>query len=340
MDPYISGNQLAADIKARKVTSVEATEFFIQRIKDLDKKSTTNLVVVRLFEPARKRAIEADAALARGESWGALHGVPITVKENYAMVGVQTTCGMKRLAEMDEGKPYKPTINAAVVQRLLDAGAIIMGKTNLPTEAADFQSYNPVYGTSRNPWNLAHTPGGSSGGSAGAVAAGLTPLEVGSDIGGSIRTPSHFSGVCGHKPTQGAIDKYGMVPPHPFSLHQENLAVAGPICRNCDDLLLMMDILAGPDPYRERGGWQLNLPPPAVAIKDVSKLRVAVWADDSYCQIDTEYRAQIDAAAESLKAAGATVDYTARPDFTFEGTVRVKLRAHVEVSIETGFREY
>jgi amidase len=319
MDPHISGTKLAADIKARKVTSVQATEFFIQRIESLDKKATTNLVVIRLFDAARKRAAEADAALARGESWGVLHGVPMTVKENYAMVGVQTTCGIPRMMKLDNGAPFKPSINAAVVQRVLDAGAIILGKTNLPTEAADFQSYNPIYGTSRNPWNLEHTPGGSSGGSAGAVAAGFTPLEIGSDIGGSIRTPVHFSGVCGHKPTQGVIDKFGMVPPHPFSLHQENLAVAGPICRNCDDLLLMMDVLSGPEPSRARGGWGLTLPAPSVSLEDVSKLRVAVWKDDAYCETDKEYVAQIEAAAESLRAAGASVDYEARPDFTFEG---------------------
>merc|ERR1719428_1881325 len=190
----------------------------------------------------------------------------MTVKENFAIKGVQTTCGNLRYAKLSNGSvggtgrllwrrprnPYLPDINATVVDRLLAEGAVIMGKTNLPTDAADFQSYNPIYGTSKNPWDLERTPGGSSGGSAGAIAAGLTPLEVGSDIGGSIRTPVHYSGVCGHKPTQQAIDKFGMCPPYPLSLHLEDLAVAGPICRSCDDLALLLDILSGADPHRAK----------------------------------------------------------------------------------------
>ena len=199
----------------------------------------------------------------------------MTVKENFAIQGVQTTCGNLRYAELEQGEPYKPDINATVVDRVLAEGAVIFGKTNLPTDAADMQSYNDIYGTSRNPWNLGHTPGGSSGGSAGAVAAGFTPLEIGSDIGGSIRTPCHFSGVCGHKPTQSAIDKFGMCPPYPLSMHQEDLAVAGPICRTADDLALLLDILAGPEPHLEKNGWSLDLPAPTVTT--VEELRVAVW---------------------------------------------------------------
>lgn len=235
----------------------------------------------------------------------------MTVKENFAMIGVQTTCGNMLYAELSDGKPYLPDVNATIVDRLLQNGAVIFGKTNLPTDAADFQSYNEIYGTSRNPWNLEHTPGGSSGGSAGSIAAGFTPLEVGADIGGSIRTPCHFSGVCGHKPSQGVIDKFGMCPPYPMSLHMEDLAVAGPICRNCDDLALLLDVLAGPDPHRAKGGWKLELPAPTVTTCE--ELRVAVWADDEYCEVDTEYVAKIHAAAAALQAAGATVSSTARP---------------------------
>ena len=203
MHPFITGRKLAAEIRAGAITSATALECYIGRIEALD--GPTNLVVVKMYAAARVRAGEADAARARGESWGRLHGVPMTVKENFAIEGVQTTCGNLRYATLSLGEPYKPDINAAVVERVLAEGAVIFGKTNLPTDAADMQSYNEIYGTSRNPWNLAHTPGGSSGGSAGAVAAGFTPLEIGSDIGGSIRTPCHFSGVCGHKPTQVAV---------------------------------------------------------------------------------------------------------------------------------------
>ena len=264
----------------------------ISRIEALDKphdERGTNLVVVKMYEAARARALQADAALARGESWGRLHGVPMTVKENFAIKGVQTTCGNLRYATLSDGEPYKPDINATVVDRVLAEGAIIMGKTNLPTDAADMQSYNEIYGTSRNPWNLECTPGGSSGGSAGAVAAGFTPFEIGSDIGGSIRTPCHFSGVCGHKPTQAAIDKFGMCPPYPLSMHQEDLAVAGPICRSADDLALMLDILSGPDPHKEKNGWSLHLPAPTVTT--VQELRVAVWEDDEARggEVEAEY---------------------------------------------------
>jgi amidase len=229
-----------------------------------------------------------------------------------AMIGVQTTCANARYATLTDGNPYLPEINATVVDQLLKAGAVIMGKTNLPVDAADFQSYNDMYGSSRNPWNLNHTPGGSSGGSAGAVAAGLSPLEVGSDIGGSIRTPAHYSGICGHKPSQNAIDKFGMCPPYPLSLHQEDLAVVGPLCRTCDDLALMMDVLSGPGPALAAGGWALALP--AAAATTAAELRVAVWADDAFCECDAEYVGMIRAAARALEAAGATVDFDARPD--------------------------
>ena len=313
MDPFISGRDLAAAIRDGRISSLAATDFYINRIERLD--GLTNLVVVRLFDAARERAREADAALLAGRPlWGPLHGVPMTIKENYSIKGVVATCGMEIFTTLgDDGGTYRSDINSGVVQRLLDAGAIFLGKTNLPEQAADYQSYNDVYGTSRNPWNLEHSPGGSSGGSAGAIAAGFSPLEVGSDIGGSIRTPAHFSGVCGHKPTQGVIDKSGWCPPYPFSRYQEDLAVAGPLCRTCDDLELMMDLLAGPEPERAVGGWRLELPP--ARVKDIRDLRVAVWLDDETCRVDQAYVEEIRRTAESLARAGASVDYDARPVF-------------------------
>eukprot|EP00928_Gymnodinium_smaydae_P016069 TRINITY_DN15993_c0_g3_i1.p1 TRINITY_DN15993_c0_g3~~TRINITY_DN15993_c0_g3_i1.p1 ORF type:complete len:470 (+),score=50.17 TRINITY_DN15993_c0_g3_i1:52-1461(+) len=313
-DPYASGRSLAAALREGRVTSVEATKHFINRIEALDR--DTNLVVVKTYEQALQRAALADAAKARGELWGPLHGVPMTIKESFALEGVPLTCGMQVFTTLDAGKPYKPKENAAAVQRLLDAGAVIIGKTNLPTEAADVQSYNPIYGTSRNPWNINHTPGGSSGGSAGALACGFTLLELGTDIGGSIRTPAHFCGVCGHKPTQGLIDKTGKCPPSPFTLFENDLSVAGPMARNCEDLAMLMNILVGPSQRRALGGWSFKLL--HARVTEISKLKVAVWADDKYCPVDAEYAAMIRDTAASLARAGATVDYSARPNLSFQ----------------------
>ena len=149
MDAFATGRKLAAAIRSGRVSSLATTNFFIDRIERLDKK--TNLVVIKMYEAARERAQAADAALSQGKSWGPLHGVPMTIKENYAVKGVPITCGMPIYQTLDSGKPYRPDINATVVQRLLDAGAILIGKTNLPEAASDMQSYNDIHGTSRNP---------------------------------------------------------------------------------------------------------------------------------------------------------------------------------------------
>jgi len=241
------------------------------------------------------------------------------------MKGVQTTSGgFKKLLD------YKPTENAAIVKKLLEAGAVIMGKTNMPVLGGDLQTYNSLYGTSRNPWNLELTPGGSSGGAAGALAAGFTPLEVGSDIGGSIRTPAHFSGVCGHKPTFGIVDKFGHCPPYPFSLVEDGLFVVGPLARNCDDLEMLLEILCGPPKVQARG-WKINLPPPIVT--DVAKLKIALWADDEYCRVESEYVSQIEDAAKSLQKHGATI-VQSRPDFEFKDVISIY--SAISLAINTG----
>ena len=197
---YWSACELAGQIRAGKVTSLAAVEFFIDRIERLDAGRTNN-VVVKTYESARRRAKEADAALAKGESWGVLHGMPMTVKESYAIVGVQTTCGMSRFMEPE---PFKPAVNAAVVHRVLGQGALIIGKTNLPELAADMQSYNSIYGTTRSAWNMDHTPGGSSGGGAGAVACGLTPVEIGSDIEAASASQPTSAASAGTSPARAS----------------------------------------------------------------------------------------------------------------------------------------
>jgi len=198
---FASAGEIARRIRARAVSSRAVTEHFIDRIERLD--GALNAVVVRDFARARDAADAADAALAHGEAVGALHGVPLTVKESYNIVGLPTTWGIPAFRD------NIATTDAAVVASLRAAGAILLGKTNVPVELADFQSFNPIYGTTNNPWNPARVPGGSSGGSAVALAAGFTPLEFGSDIGGSIRNPAHFCGVYGHKPTWNIVPAQG-----------------------------------------------------------------------------------------------------------------------------------
>ncbi|MEZ5226701.1 MAG: amidase family protein [Acidimicrobiales bacterium] len=191
-----AGDQAAA-VAAGEISASELLAATLDRYERHN--PAINAVVFTQIEVAKQRAIDADAATARGESWGPLHGVPMTIKEAWDWVGSPSTSGHPELVD------WRPSANAEPVQRLLDAGAIIYGKTNLPVSMADWQTFNPVYGTTSNPWNHELIPGGSSGGAAAGLAAGLTALELGSDIGASIRNPAHYCGVFGHKPTYGLV---------------------------------------------------------------------------------------------------------------------------------------
>ena len=198
---FRSATELAELVRGGEIGSVELTRHFIERIERLD--GDINAVVVRTFDRALADAAAADTALARGDATGPLHGLPLTIKESYVMAGTPATWGIE--AQRDN----VAAADGVVVGRFRAAGAHFLGKTNVPVDLADVQSYNPIYGTSNNPWNLERTPGGSSGGSAASVAAGFTTVEAGSDIGGSIRTPAHFCGVFGHKPTWGIVPMSG-----------------------------------------------------------------------------------------------------------------------------------
>lgn len=202
---FKSASALAADIKAKKIGCREALEHFWSRVERFNPQ--INAIVVSDIDRARARARHADAAIAPGEFWGPLHGVPMTVKEPFDVVGMPTTWGMPAF------KSNHPAANAVAVDRLVDAGAIIFAKTNVPALLADWQTFNPIYGTTNNPWNLALSPGGSSGGSSAALAAGLTGLDAGSDIGGSIRNPAHYCGIYGHKSSFGIVPMRGQVFP-------------------------------------------------------------------------------------------------------------------------------
>jgi amidase len=201
------------------------------------------------------------------------------------------------------------------VARLREAGAIIFGKTNLPIYAGDLQSYNEVFGTTNNPHDVSRTPGGSSGGSAAALACGFTPLELGSDIGGSIRLPSHMSGIVGHKPSYGIVPAHGQIPGPPGTLTLADLAVAGPMARTIQDLKLGLDIMAGPNRW-EKPAWHLELPPPRRPT--LKQYRVAAWLDDPACRVEPEVGQLLEGAAQKLAAAGVRVDHDARPEFTLE----------------------
>lgn len=293
---YQSAKQQLQGMQNGEISSRELLEASISRIERLN--PAINAVVATDYEAARQRADAADAARARGESWGVLHGLPITLKDTWEVPGMPCTAGASALREH---RPQKP---APAVKSLLDAGAIIFGKTNVPVFASDLQSYNKVYGTTHNPWNPTLTPGGSSGGAAAALAAGFTALELGSDIGGSIRIPAHFCGVYGHKVTHGILSLRGHIPGPPGALGEPDLAVGGPMARTAEDLQLLLDVVAGPSPLMQPG-WQLKLP--AAKQKKLQDFRVLMWTQDPLCPIDQHLSAQYQKLQQTLLDNGVTV---------------------------------
>ncbi len=216
---WMSASELAAAIARKEISSSSALEHFVSRINRLD--GPVNSVVHWDLDRAQKAAALADQAVINSDELGPLHGVPMTIKDSFQTQGCITTSGAPELAD------FVPEVDAWPVAGLRRAGAIPFAKTNLPIWAGDIQSFNDVYGTTNNPWNLDHTPGGSSGGSAAALAMGFTPIELGSDIGGSIRVPAHYSGVMGHKPSYAVVPAHGQIPGPPGTLTMADLAVAG-----------------------------------------------------------------------------------------------------------------
>ncbi len=299
MDPsFLSAKALADMVRTRRIGALELLDHYIGRTEKLD--SRINAIVVRDFERARARARVLDS---QADKSAPLFGVPMTVKESFDVQGLPTTRGHLEL------KDTPCAVTALPLRRLEAAGAVIFGKTNVPVDLADWQSYNPVYGATSNPWNPAHTPGGSSGGSVAALAAGLTGLEIGTDIGGSIRVPAHFCGVFGHKPTHGLVANYA--DPGTSAAAGLDIAVAGPLARSAADLAASLDALAGPDP--DETGMTFNLPAPGFA--SLKELRVAVWAEQLGQTTDSETVAAINALADRLERDGVSVDRSARPDF-------------------------
>ena len=299
---FRSTSELASALRDRRVGCVELLDHYLARAERLNPR--INAIVAWDVERARERARAADAALARGESWGPLHGVPMTIKDAIEVVGMPTTSGAPELRD------HRAVENAPSVARAIEAGAVVFGKTNLPLYASDLQSYNDVYGQTNNPWDVTRVPGGSSGGAAAALAAGLTGFEIGSDIGGSLRSPAHYCGVYALKPSYGVVPTRGHIPGPPGTLAPADIAVVGPMGRGAEDLALGLDVLAGPDRL-EAKAWRVELPPPRH--ERLRDFRVAVWLDHPICPVDAEVRERLVAAVEAVARAGAHVDERVRP---------------------------
>jgi amidase len=289
--------ELSAALAAKKVSAVELAQDAIGRIDRHDAK--INAVCVRDFERALDAARAADAALARGETKPLL-GLPMTVKESYNVAGLPTTWGFP------EQKDFRPPDDALAISRVKQAGGVILGKTNVPMGLADWQSYNEIYGTTNNPYDLGCTPGGSSGGSAAALAAGYGALSMGSDIGGSLRVPAFHCGVYAHKPTFAMVPLRGHTPPPfpPLPLDRD-MAVIGPMARSAADLSLLLDVIAGPDPLDTGIAYKLALPPSRHS--DLRDFRVLVIDSDPVLPTNKDVRGGIEKLAGEFGKAGVSV---------------------------------
>ena len=295
---FDSAHEILEKIKQREVSSLEVLESFLAQVEKVN--PTINAIVALDIERAKEKAIEADNKINLKSKLGPLHGLPMTIKDAFEVEGIVSTGGNPAW------KDNIPKRNAEAVQRLVDAGAIIFGKTNVPFLSSDLQSFNKIYGTTNNPWDLERTPGGSSGGSAAALAAGMTPLELGSDIGGSIRVPAHFCGLYGHKPSYNIISEVGHMPPPPGSILTGNgLSVAGPLARSPEDLEIALDVLVSAQ-EQDSQAWKVKLP--KARTKKIKELKIAVWPDEPYAEADNEITNLIKDTAEDLKHAGAKVE--------------------------------
>jgi len=301
--PFKSATELMAMLDAREIGSRELLDLYLARIEAHN--PALNAVIWMDIERARAEADASDRRRAAGESAGPLDGLPVTVKESYDLTGSPTTWGVP------EFRDNVATSDSAVVERCRAAGAVVFGKTNVPFMLADWQSFNDIYGTTNNPWDVTRSPGGSSGGSAVALASGMTGLEVGSDIGASIRNPAHYCGVFGHKPTFDIVPGRGQA--LPGDIGGTDIAACGPLARSTADLVLAMDLLAGPDGPDARG-MTLNLPAPRK--ERLSDYRVGVILNDRESDVDQPVQDAITALARWLDGEGVTVEMDARPAHT------------------------
>ena len=295
VDAFSSATSLVAALRSGAIGARELTELYIRRIERHD--PALNAVVVRDYTRAREQAIGAEHARGRGEHQ-ALLGLPITLKESINVTGLHTTCGVP------EWKGYISQHDAPVTTRTRAAGAVLLGKTNVPPMLADWQSANPIFGRTNNPWDRGCTPGGSSGGGAAAIAAGLSALEVGSDIGGSIRVPAAFCGIYGHRPSETLLPRSGQFPMPPLPNSAVVMGVQGPLARSAEDLELALSVLAGPE-VGEDVAWKVTLP--AARRERLADFRVAVLPPIPWLPVDEQITAALRDLAGRLAKMGAMV---------------------------------
>ena len=299
LSPYATAAELSAALTERKVSSLELTEAQIARVEQLD--GPINAVCVKTYDRARAAAKAADERLAKGER-GPLLGVPMTIKESYNLTGTPTTWGFPA------SRDFTPAEDALAIQRVERAGAVILGKTNVPLGLGDWQSYNDIYGVTNNPYDLDRTPGGSSGGSSAALAAGFGALSLGTDIAGSLRVPAHFCGIFAHKPTHDLCPPRGHLPPGAPPLPGSvDLSVIGPMARSAADLEALLDVIAGPDPVDMGVGYRLALPPARHA--RIADYRILALAQHPLGASDACVAGAIGSLAEKLARVGARVAY-------------------------------
>ena len=305
---YQTASRLAQAIQNREVTSQQVVRAHLDHIEKHN--AALNAIVILTAEAALQRARAADEALARGDVWGSLHGVPMTIKEAFEIKGVKTTVNFKLY------KNHVAEEDALVVTRLKKAGAVILGKTNIPPLLADYQAYGPIYGRTNNPYNLARTPGGSTGGGAAAVAAGLSPLELGSDMGGSVRVPTHFCGLYGLKPTENTVPLHGHMPRTPeLKGRVLHMAHFGPLARSLEDVKHAFDIIKGPD-HRDVSVAPIRWKPPSG--RALAEYRLA-WTDTfGPHTANRETGRLLDDLAREIAARGATITKNHPPQFDFE----------------------
>lgn len=308
--PFRSATELSSLIRSKKLGSEELLDVYLERIDKHNER--INAIVATDVPGARRRAKAADAAVSKGEFWGPFHGLPVTIKDSFDLIGMPATWGVPELRD------HRPATNALAVQRYIDGGAIPFGKTNVAAYLIGWATSNEIYGTTNNPWDLTRSPGGSSGGAAAALAAGLTALEIGVDFGGGVRNVAHYCGIYGHKPTYGVTNWVGHL--MPGIGNKPDLAVAGPLARSADDLKTALSLIAGPVPD-DAVAWQLNLP--ASRVSRISDLRVAVMLEDANFPVDPEVQERIQAAVDCLVKGGAKVNARARPSIDSGAAFRI-----------------
>ena len=295
VSPFASAGDMLALLRDRQVSAEELLDLHLGRIAKYNPE--LNVIVTPDYERARQRARESDRRIAEGEA-GVLEGLPITIKDSNQVAGLRATAGLEAFAD------FVPETDGMLAQRLFAAGANLMGKTNIPPSLADWQANNPIFGRTVNPWDHSRTPGGSTGGSA-ALAAGLTPLEFGSDIGGSIRVPAAFCGVFGHRPSETALPRTGAMPPYMPATPLSMMGVQGPLARSARDLELALDVIAGPEQGEDTGAWKIEIPP--ARHRRLADFRVAIFPEVDWIPVSREVRATLGQVVDLLRAAGATI---------------------------------